>query len=392
MNKNKVSEILLKAQQVREKIGATTDAAERENLQREYNGLMDQANEAIAAINAENAEKQREQLGKQNQPAKTPSELLREQLNAMRKGEAREAFINTFASVVTPSGTQPENIHVMINTLNEGLGLPVGCQLVGGVTGNDIWPVGVNDIDMEEVGENVALNDTSLDFDKITCSPKRAGLTIDISNKALDEAGFDLNGYVMGKINLAKRKYLAQKIYSQAEFTGVKGPFSGLAKTSDIDITGGKAFANILDAVAAFTNAGFTGEPCLIMDAVTEAKLKACPKVAGEGAGFVIENGKCAGYNYVVSHYINTTLGTAEQAGKLVPTAKSYIGLGYFNYLAVQQHGQERLTTDGTSKAVAIANKFNVTYNTEFSITDLSVKLNKKGGTTTQAFALYEIK
>lgn len=379
----KIQQLLNEAQTLNEQINRESDEQKVNDLKRQYNAKMQEVAIERERMAAENIERE---ANRQKKDEKSANDILREALQAMRKGEQREAIINTFANVAD-AGAQPQNIHAMINTMNEGLNLPVGCNLVGGVTGNDIWPVGVNDLDMEEVGENVELSDTQLDFDKITCSPKRAGLTIDISNKALDEAGFDLNGYVMGKIQLAKRKYLAQKIYSQAAFTGNKGPFSGLAPKGTITLSAADAYAKVLKAVAEFTNEGFTGEPCLIIDAITEADLKATPKAAGQG-GFILENGKIAGYNYVVSHYINTTLGSD---GKLAPTADRYIGIGYFNYLAVQQHGKERLTTDGTSKSVAIANKFNVTYNTEFSITDLSVKLNKKGGTTTQAFALYKL-
>ena len=121
------------------------------------------------------------------------------------------------------------------------------------------------------------------------------------------------------------------------------------------------------------------------MDATTEANLKATPKAQGQG-GFIIENGRCAGYEYVVSHYINTTL---NGEGKLVPTADKFIGFGLFGYLAAQQHGNVRLITDIYSKSKR--NLTVVTLNTEWSFTDLSVKINKKGGTATQAFALYKI-
>ena len=126
----------------------------------------------------------------------------------------------------------------------------------------------------------------------------------------------------------------------------------------------------------------------LIIDAKTEATLKATPKADGQG-GFVIENGKLAGYDYVVSHYIDTTLNADGKT--LESTADSYIGIGLFPYLAVQQHGQVRLTIDPVTKAKS--NLTLVTINTEWSITDLSVKTttNGKKNTTTTAFALYKV-
>ena len=142
-------------------------------------------------------------------------------------------------------------------------------------------------------------------------------------------------------------------------------------------------------AVAGFSGKGYDdNDVCLVMDKVTEAELKATPKAEGQG-GFVIENGKCAGYDYVTSHYINTTLDADGK--KLKATADRFIGVGLFKYLAVQQHGQVRLTVDpvtGARKNVTL-----VTVNTAWSVTDLSAKAttNGKKNATSTAFALYKV-
>lgn len=376
---NKIKQTLATMRELESKLQTAT-AEEREDLLKQYA--------------AQEREAQRLQIelamsqNKREEKPQTANEWMREQIKNVREGKQREIVFGGTQNSIENSDAIEKNIHTLIDTMNEGLNLPTGVVMVGGVTGNDLWPVSVNDAEMEEVGENVALTDQDLDFDNLTCTPHRAGVAIDVSNKALDQAAFDVAGFVGKKIALAKRKYLAQKIYSQAAFTGNKGPFSGLASSGTITLNGGTAYADILKAVAAFVDKGFTGTPCLVMDAVTEAELKATPKAAGQG-GFIIENGKCAGYDYVVSHYINTELNSGGTG--LKPTADKYLGIGYWNYLQVQQHGAERLTKDESSKAVAITNKTAFVYNTEFSITDLSVKINKKGGSTTQAFALYKL-
>ena len=66
------------------------------------------------------------------------------------------------------------------------------------------------------------------------------------------------------------------------------------------------------------------------------------------------------------------------------------IGIGYFEWFALQQHGTVRMTVDATSQAVAKKNLTAVTLNTAWSMTDLSTKINGANGTT-QAFALYEV-
>ena len=70
------------------------------------------------------------------------------------------------------------------------------------------------------------------------------------------------------------------------------------------------------------------------------------------------------------------------------------MGIGFWDYFAIQQHGEVRLTTDSNSATVAARNKTVVTLNTEFSMTELSKLVN--GGDNNnpnkpQAFALYKL-
>lgn len=351
------------------------------DLQREYQGNSREINfmnqQAAAAS-------QREPVSK--------NAIMREALDFLRANPNRELTLGTVSSnaggSITESGAIALNIHDLIGTLNEGLGLPSTLTLVTGVTGNDLWPVSVDDVDLEELGENVEVNDKNLHFDNIQAVAHRVSLAVSVSNSAIDNAAFDVFSFVQGKFQLALRRYLAKKVYSQANFTGVKGPFSNLASSGDIEIADGKTYKNILKAVAQFTNKGFDSSMVvLVIDAITEAELKATKKA--EDAGFVIENGTLAGYPYVVTHYINTTL---DSDGKtLKGTTDRYIGIGYFNYLALQQHGTVSMRVDNSSAAQARKNLTTFVFNSAFSATDLSTKLNKKGGTTTQAFALYKL-
>ena len=350
-------------------------------LQREHQGVTREItfmNQQAAAAS------QREPVSK--------NAIMREALDFLRANPNRELTLGKVGSnaggSITESGAIALNIHDLIGTLNEGLGLPSTLTLVTGVTGNDLWPVSVDDVDLEELGENVEVNDQNLHFDNIQAVAHRVSLAVSVSNSAIDNAAFDVFAFVQGKFQLALRRYLAKKVYSQANFTGVKGPFSNLASSGDIEIADGKTYKNILKAVAQFTNKGFDSSMVvLVIDAITEAELKATKKA--EDAGFVIENGTLAGYPYVVTHYINTTLDSDNKT--LKPTTDRYIGIGYFNYLALQQHGTVSMRVDNSSAAQARKNLTTFVFNSAFSATDLSTKLNKKGGTTTQAFALYKL-
>ena len=350
-------------------------------LQREHQGLTRE----ITFMNQQAA-------AASHREVKSKNAIMREALDFLRANPNRELTLGTVGSnpggSITESGAIALNIHDLIGTLNEGLGLPSTLTLVTGVTGNDLWPVSVDDVDLEELGENVEVNDQNLHFDNIQAVAHRVSLAVSVSNSAIDNAAFDVFAFVQGKFQLALRRYLAKKVYSQANFTGVKGPFSNLASSGDIEIADGKTYKNILKAVAEFTNKGFDSSMVvLVIDAITEAELKATKKA--EDAGFVIENGTLAGYPYVVTHYINTTL---DSDGKsLKGTTDRYIGIGYFNYLALQQHGTVSMRVDNSSAAQARKNLTTFVFNSAFSATDLSTKLNKKGGTTTQAFALYKL-
>ena len=359
-----------------EKMQVTNLTREIENCEREMRGI----NLEVANLEAQKAHR-----------SKDIAAYIREQMNESRETKSTRTITLNPVTLVTEtnnikaSGAIELTIHDIIPTLHEGLGLPVGVNIVTGVTGNEIWPVSVDDVEMEEKGEIETLSEQNLNFANITPSPKRVGLAVAVSNSAIDNAAFDLLAFIQRKFDLALRKYLAKKVYSQANWNGNKGPFGG-ATPGEIEL-GANAYANILAKVAEFSDKGFfEGNVCLSMDRVTEAKLKATPKVAGAAAGFVIENGLCAGYPYTVSHFVNTTLNSADA---FVPTADRYLEIGYWEWFALQFHGTVRLIVDGGSAAVAKDNVTKVVTNMEISMTDLSTHIN--GADASQAFGLYKI-
>jgi HK97 family phage major capsid protein len=394
MTKKTKDELQVRYREIQDRMGElNVTAAEgkrklTEDEQREWDSLSREASlvemDLRGQMNDEELAKHREVVSK--------GEQLREYLKAVRQGKADREITLFPASLgstsnITASGAINLTIKEMIPTLHEGLDLPGSLRIVTGVEGNEIWPVSINDAEMEEVGEVASLNDQVLDFANITPTQRRVGLTIPVSNMAIDNAAFDLMAFVQAKFTIALRIYLAKKIYSQARWDGNKGPFSGMTKTGDIEI-GADSYKNILKAVAAFSDKGFfEGDVVLIMDRETEAELKATPLIAGAAGGFVVQDGRCAGYPYVVTHYLNTEL---DSAGKLVPTAKKYIGIGYFEWFALEQHGTVRMTTDATSTQVAKKNVTQITLNTAWSMTDLSKYINGANNET-QAFALYEV-
>ena len=395
MTKKTKDELQVRNREIQDRLSELNDTLmreKRENFtdeeQREWNALSRERQLNMMEIESQMTDaelaKHREVVSK--------GEQLREYFKQVRQGKAdREItlFPNPEGATnnITASGAINLDIKELIPTLHEGMDLPKTLKIVTGVTGNEIWPVSVNDVEMEEVDETAELNDQVLNFANIVPVQRRVGLTVPVSNMAIDNAAFDLMAFVQAKFTLALKIYLAKKIYSLADWNGNKGPFSGLTKAGDIQI-GADSYKNILKAVAKFSDKGFfEGDVVIIMDRETEAELKATPKIAGAAGGFVVENGLCAGYPYVVTHFLNTEL---DSANKLVPTDKKYIAFGYFEWFALQQHGDVRMTIDATSQAVAKKNLTAVTLNTAWSMTDLSKYINGANNTT-QAFALYEV-
>lgn len=394
MTKKSKDELQVRNREIQDRLSELNDLAVREKRnftedeKREWETLSRESELNMREITAQMTDaelaKHREVVSK--------GEQLREYFRQVRQGKAdREILLwpaqEGDTNNIKASGAISLSIHEMIPTLHEGLDLPASLRIVTGVTGDEIWPVSLNDVEMEEVEEVASLNDQVLDFGNIKPQQRRVGLTVPVSNMAIDNAAFDLMAFVQSKFTLALRIYLAKKIYSRANWTGNKGPFANLAKAGDIEI-GADSYKNILKAVAQFSDKGFfEGDVVIIMDRETEAELKATPLIAGAAGGFVVQNGRCAGYPYVVTHYLNTEL--ASDGKTLVPSAKKYIGFGYFEWFALQQHGDVRMITDIYTSAKK--NVTQITLNTAWSMTDLSKKINGANNVT-QAFAVYEVK
>lgn len=303
--------------------------------------------------------------------------------NAVTSGGDQNATAN-----IEASGAVPLTIHELIDTKVEGLELPDDLRMLTGVIGNEIWPYSIDDVEFTVAGEVEKIDEHALNFAKLNATPERVAASIAVSNRAIDNADFDLLGFVTYKFQKGIAKFKALHVYSHAAFdNALKSPFA-LVDVEEItlDENIGK---NLAKKVAAMYDLGFEGVPYLIMDKVIETELrftKQIPNSAGDRT--VIIDGKCVGYPYVVSKFINTTL---DSTGKPVQDSDRYIGIGHFGYLSLEQHGEVRFTVDATSAEVAKRNTTVLTLNTEFSLTELSSKVNGNTSGKPQAFKLLKV-
>ena len=315
----------------------------------------------------------------------------REYLQGVR--QKREDNTTTLAPKTTPDGSSITEsgainltIEDIIDTKVNGLGRPVGQSFVTGVEGDVLYPYSINDVEIEEAGEIAGINDQALDFDNIKVQSNRVTLSVAVSNKAIDNAAFDLVAFVLYKIQKAWAIYFAKKNYSHANWQGNKGAFSLVTPgTITLDNTIG---AQIDEKFAEIAELGFDDEGCVVISPKMEAKLKHTYEGNGNAAHPIIEDGLLSGHPYVVSKHINYKLNGEQE---YVKDTDEYIGIGLFQYLPIQQHGLVRQTVDATSAQVAKANKTCIVFSTEISITELSQKVNGNTSGKPQAFMLLKV-
>jgi hypothetical protein len=316
---------------------------------------------------------------------------FREYLQGVR--QKREDNTTTLAPKTTPDGSSITEsgaimlyIEDIIDTKENGLGRPFGQSFITGVEGDELYPYSINDVEMEEVGEIAAINDQALDFDNIKVQSRRVSLSVALSNKAIDNAYFDLVAFTLYKVDKAWRIYFAKKNYSHANWQGNKGAFSMVTPgTITLDNTIG---AQIDEKFAEIAELGFDEEGCVVISPKMEAKLKHTFEGNGVAAHPIIENGLLCGHPYVSTKHINYTL---NGEGEYVKDTDEYIGIGLFQYLPIQQHGPVRQTVDATSAQVAKQNKTVIVFSTEISITELSKLVNGNTSGEPQAFKLLKV-
>ena len=334
------------------------------------------------------------QLQKEIRENRDRNVMLREYIQGVK--EKRTNNTVTLAPKSTPDGTSIKEsgavaltIKDLIDTTVEGINLPANLNMLTGVVGDVLWPLSVDDAVASVAGEVSQIDEQALAFANQKASSERVAVAIAVSNKAIDNADFDLIGFVSYKIRKAIAIMLAKRVYSHAAWEDTfKGPFSLVTPGT---ITKGTGFAKALAmAVASIADQGFEGEPTIVIDKVTEAELKYTPANNFNGnTDAVIKDGKLAGYNYVTSGHINGKLNGEGEYVSEAPT-KRFIGIGYFEYLALQQHGEVRFGIDNASAAVQGRNSTVFTLNTDMSMTELSQKINGAGAAP-KAFALFEI-
>ena len=289
---------------------------------------------------------------------------------------------------IEASGAIPLTIHELIDTKVPGLELPGDLKILTGVEGNEIWPYAIDDVEFTIAGEVEPIGEQKLNFDKLTATPVHVAAALAISNNAIDNAAFDLYSFAEYKMQKGLAKFKALYAYSHCQVSHAMKPVFSLVDVEEIALDENFGL-NLAKKIAEMWDKGFEGDPWLTMDKTIETELMFKRRIPGQiGDRTVIEGGKCIGHSYTVSPYIDYAL---NGENKPAPDGNHYIGIGHWMYLAFQQHGKFRATVDATSAEVSKRNTTVLTINTNFSISELSSKVNGNASGKPQAFKLLKV-
>jgi hypothetical protein len=289
---------------------------------------------------------------------------------------------------IEASGAIPMTIHELIDTKVPGLERPGDLKILTGVEGNQVWPYAIDDVEFTVAGEVEQIGEQKINFDKLNASPVHVAAALAVSNNAIDNADFDLYSFCQYKMTKGLAKFLALYTYSHCKVSHAMKPVFSLVPVEEItlDENFGK---NLALKIADMWDKGFEGDPWLTFDKTIETEMMFQRRLPGQiGDRTVIEGGKCLGHSYTVSPYINYAL---DGNGKPAPDGNHYIGIGHWGYCAFQQHGVFRATVDATSAEVSKRNTTVLVINTNYSISELSSKVNGNTSGKPQAFKLLKV-
>ena len=304
--------------------------------------------------------------------------------NAITTGDDQNVTGNLEAG-----GLIPVEIRPIIDTKVPGTELPEDLVMVTGVTGTQVIPYSINDVKFTVEGEVTKVAEQKLDFANITTSPKRVAASVPVSRRAVAQAAFDIIAFITFKFQKGWAQFRALHIYAHGEYTKLQSPFAQVDVVElPLDENIGK---NLAREIAAMYDLGFEGDPEIIMDKTTEVDLKFTKLIPGttDSNRTVVQDGQCVGYRYHVSPFIDYTIASNGVATK---DSGRYIGIGHFGYLNEQVYADGiEFNVDGTSSANFDRNVIAMGMSLDYSLVELSSKVNGNTSDKPQAFKLIKL-
>ena len=308
--------------------------------------------------------------------------------NAVTTGDDQNTTANLEAG-----GLIPVEIKPIIDTKVPGIELPDDLKMLTGVTGTQVIPYSINDVKFTVEGEVTQVAEQKLDFANIKTNPQRVAASLPVSRRAVANAAFDIIGFLTFKMQKGWAIFRAQHVYGHGEYRKLDMPFATCPVVElTLDANIGK---NLAKEVAKLYDKGFEGDPEIIMDKTTEVDLQFTKLIPGttDSNRTVVQDGKCVGYRYKLSPFIDYAFNSAG-IGTKDPTYR-YIGIGHFGYLNEQVYADGiEFNIDGTSQANFDRNVIALGMGLDYSLVEMSKLVN--GGDNNnphkpQAFVLIKL-
>ena len=305
--------------------------------------------------------------------------------NAITSGGDQNTTANLEAGGLIPVEIQP-----IIDTKVPGIELPDDLKMLTGVTGTQVIPYSINDVKFTVEGEVSKVAEQALNFANITTSPKRVCASVPVSRRAVAQAAFDIIGFLVFKFQKGWAMFRALHVYAHGEYDKLQSPFAQVdVEELTLDENIGK---NLAKKIADLYDKGFEGDPEIIMDKATEVDLKFTKLIPGttDSNRTVVQDGQCVGYRYKVSPYIDYAIASNGTATK--DATYRYIGIGHFGYLNEQVYADGiEFNVDGTSQENFDRNVIALGMGLDYSLVELSSKVNGNANGKPQAFKLIKL-
>ena len=309
--------------------------------------------------------------------------------NAITTGDDQNTTANLQAGGLIPVEIQP-----IIDTKVPGIELPDDLKMLTGVTGTQVIPYSINDVKFTVEGEVTKVAEQALNFANITTSPKRVCASVPVSRRAVAQAAFDIVAFLTYKFQKGWAMFRALHIYAHGEYDKLQSPFAQVEVVElTLDENIGK---NLKKEIAKMYDLGFEGDPETIMDKTTEVDLEFIKLIPGttDSNKTVVQDGRCVGFRNHISPYIDYSIASNGVAtkDKVGDTPVRYIGIGHFGYLNEQVYADGiEFNIDGTSSANFDRNVIAMGMSLDYSLVELSSKVNGNTSGKPQAFKLIKL-
>ena len=372
--------------------------AEQRSQDIEYDALVRESAGLSARAKAMASGKELEQIREREDYGAKIRELVNDCYTNRRAANATTILANAITTGADQNvtgnleagGLIPVEIRPIIDTKVPGTELPEDLVMVTGVTGTQVIPYSINDVKFTVEGEITKVEEQKLDFANITTSPKRVAASVPVSRRAVAQAAFDIVAFITYKFQKGWAQFRALHIYAHGEYDKLQSPF---AQVDVVELTLDENIGkNLAKEIAKMYDLGFEGDPEIIMDKTTEVDLKFTKLIPGttDSNRTVVQDGQCVGYRYHVSPFIDYAIASNGIATK--DATYRYIGIGHFGYLNEQVYADGiEFNIDGTSSANFDRNVIALGMGLDYSLVELSSKVNGNTSGKPQAFKLIKL-